>query len=157
MIKHHGFTVLRRSKMGTEEDDGKSAQIVILDTIGELGLLYSLADVVFVGGSFVKVGGHNNLEPAAHGKPVLVGPYMFNFQEIFELLSSRGVCIMTPDEKTFEKTLLDLLDHPEKMKRMGEAALEVVRENQGATDRNIHAFEELVAEYGIHLRGKNEP
>ena len=64
---------------------------------------------------------------------------------------------MTPDEKTFEKTLLDLLDHPEKMKRMGEAALEVVRENQGATDRNIHAFEELVAEYGIHLRGKNEP
>lgn len=114
MIKHQGYTVLRRSKMGTEEDDGKGAQIVILDTIGELGRLYSLADVVFVGGSFVKVGGHNILEPAAHGKPVLVGPYMFNFQEIFELLSERGVCIMTPDEKSFEKTLLELLGNPEK-------------------------------------------
>lgn len=67
-----------------------------------------------MGGSFVKVGGHNILEPAAHGKPVLVGPYMFNFQEIFELLSERGVCIMTPDEKSFEKTLLELLGNPEK-------------------------------------------
>ena len=70
-IKHHGYSVLRRSKMGTEEDDGTSPQVVILDTIGELGRLYSLADVVFVGGSFVKVGGHNILEPAAHGKPVI--------------------------------------------------------------------------------------
>lgn len=152
MIKHQGYTVLRRSKMGTDEDDGKGAQIVILDTIGELGRLYSLADVVFVGGSFVKVGGHNILEPAAHGKPVLVGPYMFNFQEIFELLSQRGVCIMTPDEKSFETTLLDLLGNPEKMKKMGEAALEVVHENQGATERNIASFEELVKEYGIKLR-----
>lgn len=156
MIKHQGYTVLRRSKMGTEEDDGKSAQIVILDTIGELGRLYSLADVVFVGGSFVKVGGHNILEPAAHGKPVLVGPYMFNFQEIFELLSERGVCIMTPDENSFEKTLMDLLGNPDKMKKMGEAALEVVHENQGATERNIASFEELVKEYGIKLREKHE-
>lgn len=156
MIKHQGYTVLRRSKMGTEEDDGKPAQIVILDTIGELGRLYSLADVVFVGGSFVKVGGHNILEPAAHGKPVIVGPHMFNFQEIFELLSERGVCLMAPDERAFEKVLLDLLSHPEKMKEMGDAALEVVHENQGATLRNIEAFKELVKEYGIRLREKNE-
>ena len=156
MIKHLGYTVLRRSKMGTEEDDGKSPQIVILDTIGELGRLYSLADIVFVGGSFVKVGGHNILEPAAHGKPVLVGPYMFNFQEIFELLSSRGVCRMTTNEAEFEKTVLHLLDHPEEMKKMGEAALEVVHENQGATERNIDAFEKLIADYGVHLGGSDE-
>ena len=152
MIKHHDLSVIRRSKMGSEEDDGEGTQVVILDTIGELGRLYSLADVVFVGGSFVKVGGHNILEPAAHGKPVLVGPYMFNFQEIFELLTSRGVCIMTPDENAFEKTLFDLLDHPEKMEKMGRAALEVVHENQGATERNIDAFKELVKEYGIKLK-----
>lgn len=155
-IKHEGYTVLRRSQMGTDEDDGTSPQIVILDTIGELGRLYSLADIVFVGGSFVKVGGHNILEPAAHGKPVLVGPYMFNFQEIFELLSSRGVCIMTPTEEEFEKTVLDLLDHPEKRAQMGKAALEVVKENQGATERNIATFEKLAAEYGVHLGGHHE-
>ena len=104
---------------------GTPAQVVSLDTIGELGRLYSLADVVFVGGSFVKVGGHNILEPAAHGKPVIVGPYMFNFQEIFELLESRGVCLMTKSEHEFKETLMDLLAHPETMKRMGEAALTV--------------------------------
>ena len=156
MIKHMGYTVLRRSKMGTDEDDGKSPQVVILDTIGELGRLYSLADIVFVGGSFVKVGGHNILEPAAHGKPVLVGPYMFNFQEIFELLSQRGVCRMTSNEVEFEKTVMDLLAHPETMKKMGEAALEVVHENQGATERNILAFEKLISEYGVHLGGTHE-
>ena len=130
--------------------------MVILDTIGELGRLYSLADVVFVGGSFVKVGGHNILEPAAHGKPVIVGPYMFNFQEIFELLESRGVCLMTKSEHEFKETLMDLLAHPETMKRMGEAALTVVHENQGATERNIKAFEQLVAEAGVKLGGRHE-
>ena len=155
-IKRLGYSVLRRSKMGTEEDDGKSAQIVILDTIGELGRLYSLADVVFVGGSFVKVGGHNILEPAAHGKPVIVGPYMFNFQEIFELLTDRGVCVMTPNESDFASELMNLLDHPETMKKMGEAALEVVHENQGATERNIDAFAKLVSEYGVKLGGTDE-
>ena len=155
-IKHHGYSVLRRSKMGTEEDDGTSPQVVILDTIGELGRLYSLADVVFIGGSFVKVGGHNILEPAAHGKPVIVGPYMFNFQEIFELLESRGVCLMTKSEHEFKETLMDLLSHPDTMKRMGEAALTVVHENQGATERNIKAFEQLVAEAGVKLGGRHE-
>lgn len=56
LVKHFGYSVLRRSKMGTEEDDGRGHQVIILDTIGELGRLYSLADVVFVGGSFVRVG-----------------------------------------------------------------------------------------------------
>lgn len=156
LIKREGYTVIRRSKMGTEEDDGKPAQVVILDTIGELGRLYSLADLVFVGGSFVKVGGHNILEPAAHGKPVVVGPYMFNFQEIFELLSEQNVCIMAKNEEEFSRIMLDLLDHPEKLQTMGRAALEVVRNNQGATERNIHAFEDLASEWGVKLRKSNE-
>ena len=151
LVKHFGYSVLRRSKMGTEEDDGRGHQVIILDTIGELGRLYSLADVVFVGGSFVKVGGHNILEPAAHGKPVLVGPYMFNFREIFDLLSKRGVCRMAQNESELEKTLRDLLAHPEKMKAMGEAALSVVAENQGATKRNVDTFAKLAEKYKIDL------
>lgn len=152
IVNHEGFSVIRRSQMNTPEDDGKSHEVVILDTIGELGRLYSLADVVFVGGSLVKVGGHNILEPAAHGKPVIVGPYMFNFKEIFKLLSERGACLMAKDGHDFEEILLDLLDDKEKMKEMGETALKVVHENQGATDRNIKAFEELLASRNITLR-----
>lgn len=151
-IHLHGFSVIRRSEMGTASDNGEKHQVVILDTIGELGRLYSLADVVFVGGSFVKVGGHNILEPAAHGKPVIVGPYMFNFKEIFELLSKRGVCLMAKDEADFEKKLFDLLKDPKRMADMGKKALEVVEENQGATNRNIECFENLILKYHVHLR-----
>ena len=153
LIHHFGYSVIRRSEMGTESDDGSAHQIVILDTIGELGRLYSLADVVFVGGSFVRVGGHNILEPAAHGKPVLVGPFMFNFKEIFKLLSERGVCIMCNTPEDFEEELLALLAARQKMQKMGQVALEVVRENQGATGRNIAAFEKLLAEYHVQLKG----
>lgn len=148
----HGFSVIRRTEMGTASDNGQPHQVVILDTIGELGRLYSMADVVFVGGSFVKVGGHNILEPAAHGKPVIVGPYMFNFKEIFELLSKRGVCLMAKDEADFTNKLLALLGDKERIADMGRKALEVVAENQGATRRNIERFEELVRQYHVKLK-----
>lgn len=154
----HGFSVIRRTEMGTSADNGKPHQVVILDTIGELGRLYGLADVVFVGGSFVRVGGHNILEPAAHGKPVLVGPHMFNFKEIFELLSKRGVCIMAEDEDDFRDKLLALLADKGRIAEMGRKALEVVAENQGATRRNIECFEQLVERYNVKLKeGSHEP
>lgn len=155
-IHLHGFSVIRRTEMGTAADDGSSHEVVILDTIGELGRLYSLADVVFVGGSFVKIGGHNILEPAAHGKPVIVGPHMFNFREIFELLSKRGVCLMAKNEEDFKKQILALLADKEKIREMGKRALAVVEENQGATKRNIERFEELIRQYHVHLRGEKE-
>lgn len=155
MVKEAGLTVLRRSQMQTEKDIVERPEVIILDTIGELGRLYSLADVVFVGGSFVKVGGHNILEPAAHGKPILVGPHMFNFRDIFEILSRRGACIMNANQKDFEKTVFQLLHDPARIKRMGIAALEVVRENQGATQRNIDFFEKLAKEYNIELMEKS--
>ncbi len=152
-IHIHGFSVIRRTEMGTDSDNREGHQVVILDTIGELGRLYSLADVVFVGGSFVKVGGHNILEPAAHGKPVIVGPYMFNFKEIFELLQKRGVCMMARNETDFTEKLLSLLGDKPRMEEMGRKALEVVKENQGATRRNIECFEKLISRYHVHLRG----
>lgn len=151
-IRMHGFSVIRRTEMGTSEDSGRPHQVVILDTIGELGRLYSLADVVFVGGSFVKVGGHNILEPAAHGKPVFVGPYMFNFKEIFELLQKRDVCIMAKNEADFTEKLMALLADKVRIADMGRKALEVVRENQGATRRNIENFEELIGQYHVKLK-----
>ena len=153
-VEESGFSVIRRSEMGTKEDDGAFHQVVILDTIGELGRLYSIADVVFVGGSLVKIGGHNILEPAAHGKPIIVGPYMFNFKEIFELLSKHGVCLMVKNGDDLYETLSKLLSDPERMKRMGEQALVVVNENRGATQRNIECFEKLIAECHVTMAGE---
>ncbi len=151
----NGFSVIRRSEMGTNADDGRFHQVVILDTIGELGRLYSIADVVFVGGSLVKIGGHNILEPAAHGKPIIVGSYMFNFKEIFELLGRRGVCLMVKNEEELDRTLRGLLANPEKMKEMGEEALRVVHENRGATQRNIECFEKLVDDCHVTIVGRH--
>ena len=153
-VEANGFTVIRRSEMGTKADDGRFHQVVILDTIGELGRLYSIADVVFVGGSLVKIGGHNILEPAAHGKPIIVGSYMFNFKEIFELLGKRGVCLMVKNEEELDQTLRSLLANPEKMKEMGEEALRVVHENRGATQRNIVCFEKLVDDCHVTIVGR---
>ncbi len=151
----NGFSVIRRSEMGTNADDGRFHQVVILDTIGELGRLYSIADVVFVGGSLVKIGGHNILEPAAHGKPIIVGSYMFNFKEIFELLGRRGVCLMVKNEEELDRTLRGLLANPERMKEMGEEALHVVHENRGATQRNIECFEKLVDDCHVTIVGRH--
>lgn len=76
------------------------------------------------------MGGHNILEPAAHGKPVLVGPYMFNFREIFDLLSKRGVCCMAQNESELENAA-GFIGSSRKNEGYGEAALSVVAENQG--------------------------
>lgn len=146
----YGLTARRRTD---ESATGKDTDVLVLDTIGELGRIYSLADVVFVGGSFVRIGGHNILEPAAHGKPILVGPHMFNFKEIFALLHSEGAVEMCSTPSEFEKLLLELIGDESRLQRMGESALRLVNENQGATARNVDAFVELAREENIPIRG----
>ncbi len=150
LVSRSGFTVQRRTEMAADETH--AADVLILDTIGELGRIYCLADVVIVGGSFVKVGGHNILEPAAHGKPIIVGPYMFNFKEIFELLHRHDAVMMT-EESSFTEELTALLNNEEKLHALGENALRLVKENQGATDRNVDSFVRLAKREGIELRG----
>ena len=123
--------------------------VVVLDTIGELGRLYSLGDIIFVGGSLVRTGGHNILEPAAHGKPILVGPHMFNFKEIYSLLSSRDACLMVKDGKELTDTMLELCRHKERREAMGRTGLEIVYENRGATQRNTEELRKLFENYHI--------
>lgn len=153
LVHRYGMTVQRRTMMTTV--GAAQTDVLILDTIGELGRIYCLADIVFVGGSFARIGGHNILEPAAHGKPILVGPYMFNFKEIFALLQSEGAVLMTT-ETDFAKHLLELLENPMRMSRMSDNALRLVRENQGATIRNVNAFVELARRERIQIEGVRE-
>lgn len=145
----HGVTMVKRSDMIAGKLVTKPYDGVLLDTIGELGRVYSLGDLIFVGGSLAHIGGHNILEPAAHGKPIVVGPNMFNFVEIFDLLSRRGACVMVRNEDEFVDTCLDILIHPEKAEEMKRHCLEIVEENQGATKKNLDELERLLDEvYG---------
>lgn len=139
-----GITLVKRSNMKAGKAVANAYDGVILDTIGELGRVYSLGDLIFVGGSLARIGGHNILEPAAHGKPIVVGPNMFNFVEIFDLLSSRGACAMVRNEDEFVKTCLDILLHKEKAEQMKESCLAIVRENQGATKKNLDELQRLL-------------
>lgn len=135
---------MQAGKVKEEHYDG-----VILDTIGELGRVYSLGDLVFVGGSLAHVGGHNILEPAAHAKPIVVGPNMFNFVEIYDLLSSRGACVMVKNEDEFIQTCVNIVDDRQLAESMRRHCIEIVQENQGATRRNLAELQKILDE--LHL------
>lgn len=143
-----GYRVVRR----TEGASAAQADVLILDTIGELGRIYSLADLVIVGGSFVPIGGHNILEPAAHGKPIVVGPYMFNFKEIFALMERHDAVVMT-DAPRLAEEVGALLADKERCARLGDNAWRLIQENRGATRRNVDAFAALAEREGVALRG----
>ena len=111
------------------------ATVFLLDSIGELGSLYPLADGAFVGGSLVNAGGHNILEPAAFGKVPVFGPSMENFAEIAARFVEAGAAIQVESPEDAGVEWIHLLKDPEKMKRMGEAAKQHVESSRGALDR----------------------
>jgi 3-deoxy-D-manno-octulosonic-acid transferase len=106
LVTAAGFTVRRRSSPPA------SAQVVVLDTVGELARAYRLATVVFVGGSFTQRGGQNILEPAAQGRPVLFGPHMENFRDSVQVLLGRGGVQVTDADHLY-RVVGELLDRPE--------------------------------------------
>jgi len=121
-------------RSGSEEEKTGSS-VVVLDTLGELERVYGLAFVSFVGGSLVPVGGHNLLEPAGFGRPVLFGPHMHNFKELSESLLAAGGGVCVRDGRELERIASRLLDDPEKADRMGDRARAFVESNRGAVER----------------------
>ncbi len=109
--------------------------VILLDSIGELASLYPIADGAFVGGSLVEAGGHNILEPAAFGKVPVFGPSMQNFAEIAERFVQAGAAIQVESPEDAGVEWIHLLKDPEKMKRMGDAARQLVETSRGALDR----------------------
>jgi 3-deoxy-D-manno-octulosonic-acid transferase len=127
-----GFTARLRS--GGEK--AGSAEVTVLDTIGELAAAYRLATLVFVGGSFVTRGGQNVLEPAGQGKPVLFGPHMENFKDSVQVLVGRGgIQVASPEQ--LARVAADLLARPEKVAELGELARQAVGGIRGASARNV--------------------
>jgi len=116
-------------------------QALLVDTMGELAGLYRIGDIVFVGGSWADVGGHNVLEPAAYGKPVFFGPHMHNFREIASILKDSGVGIEVADGGRLAKEALKLLEEPDRMEKLGALAKATLQANRGALERNAELIE----------------
>ncbi|HVE43798.1 MAG TPA: lipid IV(A) 3-deoxy-D-manno-octulosonic acid transferase [Gammaproteobacteria bacterium] len=117
--------------------------VYVGDTMGELLLLYSAADVAFVGGSFIERGGHNFLEPAALGKPVLSGNSVFNFTEIAEKLITQGALIKVNDAADLANILFALRQDVARCQKQGDAALAVVHANRGALRKQLEIVRQL--------------
>jgi len=119
--------------MRSEHADFSGATDIYMgDTMGELTLLYAAVDVAFVGGSLVAHGGHNLLEPAALGIPVVTGPHMFNFQEITALMVESGAAIKVVDTDALLQVLTRWLGDANERHRVGQLGKAVVEHNRGA-------------------------
>ncbi len=122
-----------------------STDIFIVDTMGELKMLYAAADIAFVAGSMQPVGGHNVLEPAALGKPVVFGPFMFNFKEIAKGLLDAKAAVQCHDMEAVVREITELLADEQKRKEFGAKGKEFVKNNQGALERVYALVEQSLA------------
>ena len=139
-----GYEMGFRSKLKEMEGKRPEFPVLLLDTIGELGRIYAIGDIVFVGGSLVRYGGHNVLEPAAHAKPILVGPSMEDFKDSYSLLSKAGACRMVSGADGLAEAFLEIAGDDALRKRMGEASIQIIRENRGAALKTIHYLTDLL-------------
>ncbi len=147
LLNQSGVDWVRRSEWKSEETL-HAGQVVLLDTIGELASVYSLAAVAFVGGSLVAAGGHNPLEPAQFGAPIVMGPHYANFRAITEDLRTHDALRITEKDE-LAKTLMELLSDGETAKAMGERAKKVFDEQSGATRRSVEALRALLADQAV--------
>ena len=118
-----------------------TTQVLIGDTMGELMLLYGIADVAFVGGSLVERGGHNPLEPAAHAIPVIMGPHIWNFKDICGRLEQAQGLITVADQAALLQEMAQLLTDSDLRKYYGLHAVDVLHQNQGALQQLLHIVE----------------
>ncbi|MGA3159851.1 MAG: 3-deoxy-D-manno-octulosonic acid transferase [Terracidiphilus sp.] len=151
LLERSGIPWVQRSGWRSALEDSLKplipGQVVLLDTIGELASVYSLASLAFVGGSLVSAGGHNPLEPAQFGVPIVIGPHFANFRSIIEdLLAHQAIRITTKEELV--ATLIGLLQDSQAANAMGARARQVFVQQAGATGRCMVALRSLLLEGG---------
>ncbi len=145
LLTRAGVSFVRRSQGGDGAAAGGQCEVLLLDSLGELLDFYAAADVAFVGGSLVPVGGHNLLEPAALGVPVLTGPSHHNSEEIARLLIARGAAQGIHDAAELGATVSALLADADARARMGAQGRASVEANRGALTKLLALIEPLLA------------
>ncbi len=142
LARQAGFRTVRRTTLTVDQD--LRADVVVLDTIGELAQVYQLATAVFVGGSLVDMGGHNILEPAAVGKAIVFGPHMQNFAEIADAFLRADAAVQVASARELEDQLIALLANGSRRERLGAAARALVEANRGARARSLDVIADLL-------------
>jgi 3-deoxy-D-manno-octulosonic-acid transferase len=143
LVEQSGLPFARRSQI--VEPLSEMPAVVLLDTVGELGAAWGLADMGFTGGSLDGVrGGQSMIEPAGYGLPCVFGPHVWNFRDAARRLIEVGGAVMVKDEAGLEAELARLIADPELRSQMGAAARELVRRQQGATLRTLDAIDSLI-------------
>ncbi len=142
-VAAQGLSCIRRSIGAAPDDADRDYQVLLLDTVGELPEFYAAGDVAFVGGSLVPVGGHNLLEPAALGIPVLSGPEQFNSPELARVLSEQGALTIVHDADDLAAALARLLADPAARATQGAAGCAAIAANRGALERVLDVFDRL--------------
>jgi len=154
LVSEHGYATYRRSRVLAEQQQGKAIDLrsttqvrgVILDTIGELSRIFSIATVVFMGGSLVPRGGHNILQPLAQGKPVVFGPHMHNFQDIADLALDQQAAIQVQDASQLFEVTDRLLSSPAERQLYQVRGRSLLQKQSGASQRMVAELAPLLTE-----------
>lgn len=143
VIKLIGETGLKFG-LRSKNSNFKDSDIILLDTMGELSKLYSVADIAFIGGSFSGTGGHNPLEAAIYGVPVVSGPTVFNFKDIYKFMTEVSAAFIVNDECEFSLKIKELFKEEEKYSEASVACLGIFDKNKGALDYAIDKIRHFV-------------
>ena len=145
IVKSKGLDVIRRTELNnSEKNDVPYGTVIVVDTIGELSTLYSIATVVIIGGSIIPHGGQNPLEAMYYRKPLIFGKHMFNFKQITEEILESGAGLMIEDKDSLKDALQGLLNNNGKQQEMGEKGYKIIAKNRGAVERNLAIIEKLL-------------
>jgi 3-deoxy-D-manno-octulosonic-acid transferase len=142
VVAARGLSVVRRTLLA---EAPPACGVVVLDTVGELAALYRIADVAFIGGSLVPTGGHNPIEPARFGVPVLTGPHVRNFAAVYRHFVSAGAARIVHSPQELADTLTRWLADAASARAAGEAGLRLLEQNAGATARTVDALERFLS------------
>ena len=142
LVRSEGWKTAKRTDLAIDSEP--RVDVVVLDTIGELATVYQIGTVVFVGGSLVATGGHNVLEPAVFGKPIVFGPHMENFAEIADAFVTNGAGVQLANEHQLDEALMSLMSDPVRRARLGAAARALVEANRGAKEKSVTVLADLL-------------
>lgn len=149
ILKNKSFSWTKRSlyKINKNQSNKFNFDVILLDTVGELKDLYSIASLVFIGGSLIPVGGHNPIEPLVFKRCVIFGPHMFNFKEISSTLTQDGGAIQVKDSKDLYENIKRLLSDKELRNRIGEIGHRIIENHRGAIEKIFSEIKGLLTNY----------
>lgn len=144
ILETQGMSSVLISQLGKGSIPVKQEDVFILDVMGVLTDYYDLAEIVFMGGSLIKHGGQNPIEPASCGKPIVFGPHMFNFTEVVRLFLDNNAAICVKDADELHNCLNELLTSKEKRDNLGLQAKEIVKQNKGSVQRTMELLKGII-------------